>query len=146
MTGKYILGLDQSTQGTKLLLFDAQGKIAARVDRPHRQLVNEQGWVSHDMEEVYENVKALVRALIEQTGIDSEEIAAIGITNQRETTAAWDDAGKPYAPAIVWQCGRAAQIAERLAGLSLQEALPGAEQKEGVSDYIRAVKIGRAHV
>ncbi len=139
MTGKYILGLDQSTQGTKLLLFDAQGKIAARVDRPHRQLVNEQGWVSHDMEEVYENVKALVRALIEQTGIDSEEIAALGISNQRETTAAWDDAGKPYAPAIVWQCGRAAQIAERLAGLSLQEALPGAEQKEGVSDYIRAV-------
>ncbi len=114
MAAGYVLGIDQSTQGTKLLLFDRTGAVAARTYRVHRQLVNDRGWVSHDMEEVYSNVIAGVRELLEKAGIAGKDIAALGISNQRETTAAWDNAGKPICPAIVWQCGRAAGIVEKI--------------------------------
>lgn len=141
MSGKYILGLDQSTQGTKLLLFDEVGRIVTRVDRAHRQIVSDRGWVSHDMEEVYGNVIALVKELLEKQGIGGADIAALGISNQRETTVAWDDSGKPYAPAIVWQCGRAAEIVERTKGLWLDEnhcvCEPDGQNREAAADDIR---------
>lgn len=114
MAGKYILGIDQSTQGTKLLLFDGAGRIVARVDRAHRQIVNERGWVSHDMDEVYENIISGLGELTEKIGIDGEDIAALGISNQRETTVAWDEKGLPLCPAVVWQCGRATDIVEEI--------------------------------
>ena len=110
----YIIGIDQSTQGTKVLLFDGSGKILCRADRPHRQIINEAGWVSHDMDEVYRNMIDGLKEVLEQTGIDQRELAGVGISNQRETTVAWGADGKPLAPAVVWQCGRAAQITERL--------------------------------
>lgn len=143
MAGKYVLGLDQSTQGTKLLLFDEVGRIVTRVDRAHRQIVNEQGWVSHDMEEVYANVIALVKELLEKQGIDGADIVSLGISNQRETTVAWDAAGHPLAPAIVWQCGRAAGIAERMKHVWLDEShqVCAAEGQNTTcaADYIREV-------
>lgn len=112
---KYILGIDQSTQGTKMLLFDGRGTIVTRIDRPHRQLVNEEGWVSHDMNEIYENIISEVKELVQKLHIRGEEICAVGISNQRETTVAWEEDGMPCCPAIVWQCGRASQIAQRIA-------------------------------
>lgn len=121
MAGKYVLGIDQSTQGTKLLLFDEKGKVVRRVDRPHRQIVNGQGWVSHDMDEVYANILSAVKELMEATKIDAMELAAVGISNQRETTVAWDSEGKPCCPAIVWQCSRAVDVAESVAGLTLDD-------------------------
>lgn len=111
----YVLGIDQSTQGTKMLLFDERGVIVERVDKPHRQIVDKQGYVSHDMKEVYRNVLDLFQSIIRIAGIVPREIKAIGISNQRETTVAWDENGKPYAPAIVWQCSRATEIATRIA-------------------------------
>ena len=111
----YVLGIDQSTQGTKMLLFDERGVIVERVDKPHRQIVDKQGYVSHDMKEVYRNVLDLFQSIIRIAGIVPREIKAIGISNQRETTVAWDENGKPYAPAIVWQCSRATGIATRIA-------------------------------
>ena len=114
MAAGYVLGIDQSTQGTKLLLFDRTGAVAARTYQAHRQLVNDRGWVSHDMEEVYGNVIAGVRELLEKAGIAGKDIAVLGISNQRETTVAWDNAGNPICPAIVWQCGRAAGIVEKI--------------------------------
>ena len=110
----YVIGIDQSTQGTKVLLFDGNGNIMYRADRPHRQIINDRGWVSHDMEEVYANLINGVRELLEQTGVDDKKIAAVGISNQRETTVAWGKDGKPLAPAEVWQCGRAKGIVEEL--------------------------------
>ena len=110
----YVIGIDQSTQGTKVLLFDGNGNIMYRADRPHRQIINDRGWVSHDMEEVYANLIDGVRELLEQTGADEKKIAAVGISNQRETTVAWGKDGKPLAPAVVWQCGRAKGIVEEL--------------------------------
>lgn len=110
----YIIGIDQSTQGTKAVLVDGQGRIAGRADRKHAQIVNGQGWVSHDPEEIYQNVVLAVRDVMEQKQIPKEEVRALGISNQRETTVLWDREGRPLEHAVVWQCGRARDIAEEL--------------------------------
>ena len=108
---KYIISVDQSTQGTKALLFDAKGKLLMRTDLPHRQIVNDKGWVSHDLNEIYHNTVKTVGMLVEKSGIPAEAVEAIGISNQRETTALWDRAtGEPLEDAIVWQCGRASSV------------------------------------
>ena len=115
MSGKYILGIDQSTQGTKALLFDQQGVILGRSDLPHDQIVNDLGWVEHNPVQIYRNTIAVVKAVIEKTGINKEEIVAIGLTNQRETAVVWDKKnGQPIYNAIVWQCARAEAICKRL--------------------------------
>ena len=102
---KYILSIDQSTSGTKALLLDEQGKILGRADLPHQQIINNQGWVSHEPMEIYRNTITVTKRLIETQGIDSTDITAIGISNQRETSLIWDRAtGKPIADAVVWQC------------------------------------------
>ena len=111
---KYMIGIDQSTQGTKVVLFDQNGKIVCRTDRPHRQIINEHGWVSHNMEEIWQNLLDGVKEALNQTGMDPGDLSAVGISNQRETTVAWDDAGRPLADAVVWQCGRAKEITDRM--------------------------------
>lgn len=106
-----MLSVDQSTQGTKALLFDQSGKIIRRFDLQHRQIVDENGWVEHDLEEIWENTKAVVKGVIEEAGILPEQIAGMGISNQRETVAAWDrETGRPVFHGIVWQCPRGEQI------------------------------------
>ena len=111
----YILSIDQSTQGTKALIFDAQGKLLCRRDVAYRQIINEQGWVSHDPEEIYRATVEAVRKVIEASGIEAGEIAAMGISNQRETSVCWERAtGKPICDAIVWQCGRAKELCQRV--------------------------------
>ena len=115
-TGKraFILAVDQSTQGTKGLLFDPSGKLIARADRPHRQIVNDLGYVEHDPKEILANTFAVCKDVILKAGIPVSEIAAMGISNQRETSAAWNlETGEPVMNAIVWQCARAASICER---------------------------------
>lgn len=121
---KTILAIDQSTSGTKALLFDGEGRLLGRHDLPHEQKINSQGWVSHDPMEIYRNTLETVRLLLEETGIDRESIGAVGISNQRETALLWDrDTGLPVADAVVWQCARAAGICQRLAdrGEAIQE-------------------------
>lgn len=113
--GKYILAIDQSTQGTKALLFDGEGALLSRSDLPHRQIIDGKGWVEHDMEEIYVNTLKVVKTLVENAGIDKKDILALGLSNQRETAACWDrTTGKPVCHAIVWQCARGAAICERL--------------------------------
>lgn len=113
---KYILGIDQSTQGTKALLLDENGKMLCRADTPHRQLVNDRGWVEHDPEEILCNTVQTVKKLVEKAGICKEDIAGVGLSNQRETGVIWDrETGKPLCNAIVWQCGRARDICEEIA-------------------------------
>lgn len=121
---KTILAIDQSTSGTKALLFDGEGRLLGRHDLPHEQKINSQGWVSHDPMEIYRNTLETVRLLLEETGADRESIGAVGISNQRETALLWDrDTGLPVADAVVWQCARAAGICQRLAdrGEAIQE-------------------------
>lgn len=114
---KYVLSVDQSTQGTKALLFDGIGELLARSDLPHQQKISERGWVSHDPMEIYRNTLQVVKTLVTEAGIDKDEIAALGISNQRETSLLWDrDTGLPVRDAVVWQCGRAADLCKRLEG------------------------------
>lgn len=109
----YILSVDQSTQGTKGLLFDGNGKVLARAHRQHRQMIDHRGWVEHDPKEILRNTILVCRDVIEKAGIPSEKIRAMGISNQRETAAAWNrDTGEPICNAIVWQCARAREICE----------------------------------
>lgn len=111
---KYIISVDQSTQGTKALLFDGSGALIRRTDLPHAQIINEKGWVSHDGEEIYRNTLQVIKNLVEESGIDKSDVVGLGISNQRETSLIWDRAtGKPLAHAVVWQCARAAEICER---------------------------------
>lgn len=111
----YVLGVDQSTQGTKALLFDEAGKLLHRADLPHRQIIDEKGWVEHDPEEIYRNTIGVIRLLVEQSGIDREKIRVLGISNQRETALAWDRAtGQPVYNAVVWQCARGAAICDEI--------------------------------
>lgn len=111
----YIIGIDQSTQGTKAMLFDGAGKLLLRTDKSHAQLIDERGWVEHDPDEIYANTIEVVRQLLEKSGIDRNEVKALGISNQRETAMAWNrETGKPVYNAIVWQCARGAAICERL--------------------------------
>ena len=104
----FILAVDQSTQGTKLLLLRFDGSIAARLDRAHAQIIDERGWVEHDPEEIWQNLKSLVREMLEKEHLTGEEIAAIGISNQRETALAWHrtTSGSAHAAALYasgWQ-------------------------------------------
>lgn len=115
MNNNYILGIDQSTQGTKALLFDREGKIVGKSNLPHDQIINDLGWVEHNPEQIYDNVKAVVHTLLAKTDIGMDKIAGIGITNQRETVVVWDrNTGTPIYNAIVWQCARGAAICNRL--------------------------------
>lgn len=111
----YVLSIDQSTQGTKALLFSANGSMICRSDLPHRQIVSENGWISHDPNEIYRNLLQSARNVVSKAEIDADKIACIGISNQRETTIAWDrKSGRPVCDAIVWQCSRSHAICERL--------------------------------
>lgn len=99
---KYIIGIDQSTQGTKVILFDENGRIVLRVNRNHRQIVNEQGWVEHDPKEIWQNLLGCVSELLVKSAVNPAQVVGVGITNQRETAAAWHRAtGKPVYNAIV---------------------------------------------
>lgn len=111
----FVLAIDQSTQGTKALLFDAEGRVAGKVSRPHEQYVDERGWVEHDPEEIVTNVLACARDVCKRAGVLSGEVRAVGISNQRETCLAWDRVRRePLHRAIVWQCGRARGVCDRL--------------------------------
>ena len=123
---RYVLGIDQSTQGTKALLFDEEGSLLYRSDLPHRQIVDERGWVEHDLEEIYANTVQVVKNLVETAGIHKGDIAVLGISNQRETAACWEkESGTPVYNAVVWQCARGADICAEI-------------QEQGYADKIRA--------
>lgn len=141
MSEKYLISIDQSTQGTKALLFDSQGNLIKRTDKAHKQIINEKGWVSHDPEEIYQNTLEVVRRLVEESGIEKDSIIGLGISNQRETSLAWDkNTGKPIGQAIVWQCARAVDICERVEAMGQGERI---REKTGMnlSPYFPAAKI-----
>ncbi len=141
MTEKYVVGIDQSTQGTKALLFDQKGDLIKRTDKAHEQIINEKGWVSHDPEEIYRNVLDVVKRLIAESGIDKNAVVGIAISNQRETTLAWNRlTGKSYGNAIVWQCSRSAEICDRIAAEGSAEEI---RKRTGInlSPYFPASKI-----
>ena len=112
---RYILAIDQSTQGTKAMLLDNEGRLVLRRDLPHRQLINDRGWVGHDLNEIRDNIFRVTVQVIEDAGVAPEEVAAVAVTNQRETVGLWDRVtGEPVCEAVVWQCNRATQLCSRI--------------------------------
>lgn len=115
MSGKLILAIDQGTTSSRAILFDARQKIVSVGQQEFTQHFPASGWVEHDPEEIWESVVATIRQALEKSGHKAADIAAIGITNQRETTLVWDrKTGKPIHHAIVWQDRRTAPICEKL--------------------------------
>ncbi|MDR2305340.1 MAG: glycerol kinase GlpK [Treponema sp.] len=111
----YILGIDQSTAGTKALIFDAAGAVVSRCDKPHEQKISSAGWVSHDPEAIYQNTLAACDGTIKKAGLDPALIIGIGISNQRETALVWDRKSlRPVYDAVVWQCARGQAVCDRL--------------------------------
>jgi len=110
-----ILAIDQSTSATKAILFDKQGERRFKKSIEHSQIYPKSGWVEHDPIEIYENTLSVIEQLLSENSIESERIAAISITNQRETVVVWDkETGLPICNAIVWQCNRATHICKEI--------------------------------
>ena len=112
---KYIMALDQGTTSSRCILFDHAGNICASVQKEFRQIFPQPGWVEHNAAEIWDTTLEVSRAAMDKLGVTAADIAAIGITNQRETSVIWDKAtGEPIANAIVWQCRRTAPIIDKL--------------------------------
>jgi len=113
---KYVAAIDQGTTSTRCILFDHAGNIAAADQKEHEQIYPQPGWVEHDALEIWERTQGVVRGALEKSGANVADIAAIGITNQRETTLVWErETGRPVYNAIVWQDTRTDTICNELA-------------------------------
>lgn len=122
MDKKYILALDQGTTSSRAILFDKEQNIISVSQKEFTQIYPKEGWVEHDPMEIWSSQYGVMTEAIAQSGISPEEIAAIGITNQRETTIVWDkNTGKPIYNAIVWQCRRTAGIIDELLSEGLEQ-------------------------
>ncbi|MFI3487858.1 FGGY family carbohydrate kinase, partial [Klebsiella pneumoniae] len=115
MTPRYVLAIDQGTTSSRAILFDRAGDIVGSAQREFAQIFPQPGWVEHDPREILTSVYATLTELLSREQIDPRHIAALGITNQRETTVVWDRAsGQPIHNAIVWQSRQSHAICERL--------------------------------
>lgn len=112
---KYTLTIDQSTSATKAMLFNDKAKLEFRHSVEHGQYYPQPGWVEHDAEEILSNTYLAIKQLLEKSAISPSDIAAISISNQRETVVVWDkNTGKPIYNAVVWQCNRGQDICQKL--------------------------------
>ncbi|WP_026957521.1 glycerol kinase GlpK [Aliagarivorans taiwanensis] len=122
---QYVVALDQGTTSSRAIIFNHQAEIVASSQQEFPQYYPKPGWVEHDAMEIWASQSASLTAVLAKSGIRSDQIAAIGITNQRETTIVWDkNTGMPVCNAIVWQCRRTTEICEQL-------------REQGWEDYIR---------
>ena len=115
MDRKYIMALDQGTTSSRAILFDKEGNIVATSQKEFTQFYPKVGWVEHNPMEIWGSQSGVMREVLETNSIRPEEVCAIGITNQRETTIVWEKStGKPIYNAIVWQCRRTSEICDEL--------------------------------
>lgn len=124
------MALDQGTTSSRCIIFDHSGAMLASAQREFAQHYPKPGWVEHDAAEIWETTLEVARGAMAKSGLEAADIAAIGITNQRETTVVWDrETGEPVCPAIVWQCRRTAPMADALAASGWAEKI---RQKTGL--------------
>jgi glycerol kinase len=125
MEKKYVMAFDSGTTSNRAVIFDHDGEIVSSAQREFRQIYPKPGWVEHDPIEILETQLSVAREARQRSGINPDEIAGIGITNQRETTVVWDKTtGEPVMNAIVWQDRRTASICDRM-------------KEKGLEDYVR---------
>ena len=137
----YILALDQGTTSSRAIVFDHDGTIRSVAQKEFRQIFPKAGWVEHDAEEIWASQVGVAVEALGRAGLQPSDIAAIGITNQRETTVVWDrETGKPIHHAIVWQDRRTAEFCERLKS---DGAAATVQQKTGliIDAYFSATKV-----
>jgi len=126
MQRKYVIALDQGTTSSRAIVFDHAGGITGRAQREFKQIYPQPGWVEHDPLDIWNSQRAVLSEVLAVSGVQPAEVAAIGITNQRETTLVWDrHTGHPVYNAIVWQCRRTAGICDQL------------RAREGLEAYVR---------
>jgi len=133
--------IDQGTTSTRFIVFDHSGRIVSTAQKEHRQIYPQPGWVEHDAEEIWQRTVEVITTAMQQAGLRPEDLAAIGITNQRETTVVWDrKTGKPVANALVWQDTR---VADYVAELSRDGGQQRFRAKTGLplATYFSALKI-----
>ena len=138
---KYILSIDQGTTSSRAIIFNEKSEILSVAQQEFTQFFPEDGWVEHDPEEIWQSTLGVSRECIEKLGVQASEIAAIGITNQRETTIIWDKlTGQPIYNAIVWQDRRTAEFCTELEELGLGQVVT---QKTGLllDAYFSATKV-----
>ncbi|WP_003540632.1 glycerol kinase GlpK [Desulfotomaculum nigrificans] len=122
MVKKYVLTLDQGTTSCRAILFDRDSNIVGVAQKEFTQIYPKPGWVEHNAEEIWSTQYGVIAEVVAKTGINPNEIASIGITNQRETTVVWDKTtGKPVYNAIVWQCRRTTDICDQLKAKGLEQ-------------------------
>jgi len=141
MDKKYIMALDQGTTGSRAILFDKMGEIVSSSYQEISQIYPEPGWVEHNPEEIWQSTINCAKEVLSRNRASPQEIAAIGITNQRETSVLWDrETGKPLYNAIVWQCRRSAPLCEQLIDRGLEKEVA---ERTGlmIDPYFSATKI-----
>ncbi|MHB1347150.1 MAG: FGGY family carbohydrate kinase [Candidatus Humimicrobiaceae bacterium] len=115
MNKTYILGLDQSTTSSKVMLFDSNCNIVSSSSKKHKQYYPNPGWVEHDPVEIYKNVVEILREVVLKAQINPKDIRVLSVTNQRETVLVWNkETGIPVYNAIVWQCKRTSDMCQQL--------------------------------
>ena len=157
----YIGALDQGTSSTRFMIFDADARVIASHQLEHKQIFPNPGWVEHDGAEIWERTQEVMAGALEKAGIKAGELSAIGITNQRETTIAWDvETGKPLYNALVWQDTRTAEFMDNLSnthkeliihrtGLAIAPYFSASKMKwliDNVPAVAEAVKAGTARI
>lgn len=138
---KYIMALDAGTTSSRCILFDHSGRIKSMAQKEFTQYFPDDGWVEHDANEIWETQFEVAKEALNKAGISGNDIAAIGITNQRETTVVWDkNTGEPVCNAIVWQCRRTAGYADYLKEKGLTKSF---SEKTGliIDAYFSATKL-----
>ncbi|MBF6612678.1 MAG: glycerol kinase GlpK [Chloroflexi bacterium] len=139
--GKYILALDQGTTTSRAILFNHDGRIVAQASQEFRQIYPRPGWVEHDPEEIWSSQLGVAQQVVRNNGLQASDVAAIGITNQRETTVIWErSSGRPLYNAIVWQDRRTAPLCDKLKSWGWQERIA---EKTGlvIDPYFSGTKI-----
>jgi len=141
MTDTYVGAIDQGTTGTRFMAFDHGGQVVAHAYERHEQVYPQPGWVEHDPTEIWRNTKRVVRRGLSEAGIATDELVALGIANQRETTVVWDrETGEPVHDAIVWQDRR---TTERVEELEEEDKVGWIREKTGLEcdAYFSATKV-----
>jgi glycerol kinase len=141
MQDQYILALDQGTTSSRAMLFDRQGNVVSMAQKEFEQIYPQPGWVEHDPQEIWSTQAGVAAEAVTRAGLNGSSIAAIGITNQRETTIVWDrETGHPIYNAIVWQDRRTADFCDQLKAQGL-EAKVRAKTGLPIDSYFSATKI-----
>lgn len=138
---QYMMALDSGTTSNRCILFDKEGKVCSVAQKEFTQIFPRPGWVEHDADEIFATQLEVAQTAMRNIGATASDIAAIGITNQRETTIVWDKlTGKPVCNAIVWQCRRTAEACQEIRNRGLTELV---RQKTGlvIDPYFSATKI-----